>query len=170
MDPLGRWCPVSLVHSGTTTPTPPPPTIEHHQPPPLLFSMTASLFSSFLQSSFLLSETLSGNTGLTHEPYMPHFRNSEAGSLSSVPVLKTFPGKAFCSPSPRQLWEVQVDEQGQLPAQSEAVGTPEHAGTFPKRFLHEKKMTWGHKYSFSSNPCLPSPLLGFLSWLFSKAE
>lgn len=98
MDPLGRWCPVSLVHSGTTTPTP-PPAIEHHQPPPLLFSMTASLFSSFLQSSFLLSETLSGNTGLTHEPYMPHFRSSEAGSLSSV-GLKTFPGKAFCNHPP----------------------------------------------------------------------
>ena len=53
---------------------------------------------------------------------------------------------------------------------SEAVGTPKHAGTLSKRFLHEKKMTWGHIYSFSSNPCLPSPLSGFLSWLFSKAE
>lgn len=32
-----------------------------------------------------------------------------------------------------------MGEQGQLPAQSEAVGTPEHAGTFPKRFLHGKE-------------------------------
>lgn len=123
--------------------------LQHHQPPPLLFSITASLFSFFLQTSRLLSETVSGNTGLIqHEPYMPHFRNSKTDLLSLVPVLKAFPGKASCCPSPGQLWEVQVDEQGKLPAQWGCGHSWACWAIFQKAFYMKRRWHEGTKTVF----------------------